>query len=594
MKHKVTNWMLLIGALLLGGFILIFERGTETSQQQEHRTRTVFSVYPASIEQILLERDGRKIECTKSAGIWRLTKPADAPVDSGMVEKMIAGLARVERGELITAQTLRERNLTPAAYGFDAPRARITFKNNRGTFTWLIGRDAPVGKTLYVMPEGGGDIIAAPRTLLTLVPQDPAWIRDRTLFSGEPAAVRGLDLRRAAGFLQLRQPENNGWIMQQPHTSRADSQPVHLLIEKIYSGRIIDFISDEKVDLTAYGLEKPAYELTVFTQAEQTQTMLIGKPLPEKPEVRYAKRVESDSVFTVPSEWTKELEAEAGLLRSRHVLGLPPERITAIQLTRGEQQIGLLRTNTQWQVVRPVRWDADTEQAGDLLKALTGAVIEKFIDAPSAEQTAQMDAAPWKAVLTADGKTNTLHMSEPGTNGLRLVRYNDEPSFCTTAGSIVLDAFVDPLFYRNRTVLEINPALIQKIMVQNNGTERSVQKTDTDAFATSQPASQVNAEALTDLMWTLNELRAERYVDFNPVSLTPYGLDVPQTALTVTLSDTNVIGRIVLIGAKIENGRFAMILGQNIVFVVSEKTAQTLTRELTVPIEKQAEEIKQP
>ena len=594
MKHKVTNWMLLIGALLLGGFILIFERGTETSHQQEHRTRTVFSVYPASIEQILLERDGKKIECTKSAGIWRLTKPADAPVDSGMVEKMIAGLARVERGELITAQTLRERNLTPAAYGFDAPRARITFKNNRGTFTWLIGRDAPVGKTLYVMPEGGGDIIAAPRTLLTLVPQDPAWIRDRTLFSGEPAAVRGLDLRRAAGFLQLRQPENNGWIMQQPHTSRADSQPVHLLIEKIYSGRIIDFISDEKADLTAYGLEKPAYELTVFTQDERTQTMLIGKPLPEKPEVRYAKRVESDSVFTVPSEWTKELEADAGLLRSRHVLGLPPERITAIQLTRGEQQIGLLRTNTQWQVVRPVRWDADTEQADDLLKALTGAVIEEFIDAPSAEQTAQMEAAPWKAVLIADGKTNTLHMSEPGTSGLRLVRYNDEPSFCTTAGSIVLNAFVDPLFYRNRTVLEINPALIQKIMVQNNGTERSVQKTDTDAFITSQPASQVNAEALTDLMWTLNDLRAERYVDFNPVSLKPYGLDVPPTALTVTLSDTNVIGRIVLLGAKTEIGRFAMIQGQNIVFVVSEKTAQTLTRELTVPIEKQAEEIKQP
>jgi hypothetical protein len=37
-----------------------------------------------------------------------------------------------------------------------------------------------------------------------------------------------------------------------------------------------------------------------------------------------------------------------------------------------------------------------------------------------------------------------------------------------------------------------------------------------------------------------------------------------------------------------------MIQGQNIVFVVSEETAQTLTRELTVPIGKQVEEIKQP
>ena len=105
---------------------------------------------------------------------------------------------------------------------------------------------------------------------------------------------------------------------------------------------------------------------------------------------------------------------------------------------------------------------------------------------------------------------------------------------------------------------------------------------------------EVKAEALTDLMWALNELRVERYVDFNPVSLKPYELDPPQTALTVTLSDTNVIGRIVLLGGKTENGRFAMIQGQNIVFVVSEETAQTLTRELTVPIEKQAEEIKQP
>ena len=110
MKRKTINWMLLIAAVLLGGFILIFERGGETTRQHEARTRTVFSVYPESIERILLERDGVQIECTKPGGIWRLTKPADAPLDSGLVEKMIAGLARVERGELITAKMLQERN----------------------------------------------------------------------------------------------------------------------------------------------------------------------------------------------------------------------------------------------------------------------------------------------------------------------------------------------------------------------------------------------------------------------------------------------------------------------------------------------------
>ena len=594
MKRKTTTWMLLIGAVLLGGFILIFERGSENSYQQAQRIRTVFAIYPESIDRILLERDGVQIECAKIAGIWRLTKPADAPVDSGMVEKMITGMAHVERGELITAGTLRERNLTPADYGFDKPRARITFQNNRGTFTWLIGRDAPVGKMLYVMPEGGGDIISAARALLNLVPKDPSWIRDRTLFFGETAAVRGLDLRRTGGFLQLRQPGNNGWVMQQPHAGRADKQAVHALIEKIFSAHIVSFVSDEKADLTAYGLEKPAYELTVFTQDERTQTLLVGKPLPENPTARYAKRVENDSVFAIPSDWTKEIEIDAGLLRSRQVLDLQPERIAAIQLTCGERQVELVHTNSQWQVVRPVRWEADPSQIGELLKALAGATVDQFVDVPSASQTAQMKTAPWEVLLTSDGKTNTLHISAAGSDGLRLVQYNNEPSLYATVDGIVRDVFADPLFYRSRTVLQVSPALILKITELIGGAELCVQKIESGTFTSGQPDRQVSANALADMMWALNDLHADRYIDFNPASLKPYGLDQPQTSLTISLSDTNVVGRMVLLGSKTGDGRFAMIQGQNIVFVVSEETAQTLTRELTVPIERQAEEIKQP
>lgn len=594
MKRKTTNWMLLIGAVLLGGFILIFERGGETTGQREARTRTVFAVYPESIERILMERDGVQIECTKTGGTWRLTKPADAPLDSGLVDKMIDGLAHVERGELITAKTLKDRNLTSADYGFDSPRAQITFKNNRGTFTWLIGRDAPVGKTLYVMMKGGGDIIAAPQTLLNLIPKDPSWIRDRTLFSGETTAVRGIDLRRPAGFLQLRQPENNGWIMQQPHAGRADKQAVYTLVGKIFSSRIGDFISDTKTDLTAYGLEKPAYELTVFTQDELTQTLLIGKALPEKPDAHYAKHVGSDSVFTVPAKWIKELDIDDNLLRSRHVLDLKMAHVTAIQITRAEQQLELDRTNRQWQVVRPVRWDADPAQISQLLKALGNATVKKFVDDPSAAQTKQIKAAPWTIVLTADGKTNTLRVSTIATNDIRLAQYNDEPSFYATAGSIVRDAFADPLFYRSHTVLEVNPTQIQKITVQNKTTEQSVLKTGDGSFTSGAPDRQINSKALTDLMWALNNLHAGRYVDYNPVSLKPYGLDLPQTTLTVTLSDTNVVGRIVLLGGKAEDGRFAMVQGQNIVFVIPDTVAKTLTCELTEPIEKQTEKTSQP
>ncbi len=192
-------------------------------------------------------------------------------------------------------------------------------------------------------------------------------------------------------------------------------------------------------------------------------------------------------------------------------------------------------------------------------------------------------------MLTSEDKTNTLHISAAATNDLRLVQYNDESTLYATDKRIVRDVFVEPLFYRSRLVLEVNPAQIQKITVKTGKTEQSVLKAEDGTFTADAPTHQVSAKALTDIMWALNDLHADRYVDYNPVSLKPYGLDVPQTALTVTLSDTNVVGRIVLLGSKTENGRFAMIQGQNIVFVVSDQVAQTLTTELTVPLEKQTE-----
>ena len=99
MKQQVTTGRLLICVVLLGTFIWFFERDGETSRQQQQRNRTIFAVYPRSITSILTERDGVEIQCAKVSGNWRLVRPTDAPVDIGIVERMISGMARVERGE---------------------------------------------------------------------------------------------------------------------------------------------------------------------------------------------------------------------------------------------------------------------------------------------------------------------------------------------------------------------------------------------------------------------------------------------------------------------------------------------------------------
>lgn len=583
MKRNTTNWMLLIGALLLGGFILLVERDKENSIEKQQRARTLFAVYPESIDYLETERNGVVIACVKEGETWRLTKPADAPVNEAIVEKMIAGMAGVERGRLLSADTLDDRALTPADYGFDDPRARITFKNSRGTFTWLVGRDAPLGDEIYVMAKDSSDIIRAPRTLLNLVPEDPAWIRDRTFFSGSPAAVKGIDLHRATGFLQLRRPDSNGWLLQQPVTGYANPQPLIEWIETVFSGRIVGFVTDEKTDLTAYGLETPDTELALYQQNGDVQTLLVGRAPADNPDVRYAKRVEQDTVFTVPAEWAAKLEVNPSDLRSRRLLHITPPQIQAVTISRGENTVELTKTNSTWQVMRPARWTAHKKQIQNLLTRWSEASVEQFLDAPTEEQLAQIDTAPWNITFNTEDGPVSLQITEPGTNGLRLVRGTPNIPLCRVSGDLIHSDLVDPLHYRSPVVMEINPAQIEKLTRTVGETEQTVQKSEDGSFSTVDTGRSLKAGALTDIMWELNNLTVKRYTAYNPETLTPYGLDRPHARLTVTLSETNALGRILLLGAESETGRFAMVQGRPVVFELPPETVEILLQDLTQP-----------
>lgn len=582
-RKKHTTGMLFICAVLLGAFIWFIERNSENSQQRQQRNRTLFAVHPQSIRLIRLERGDTVIECSKTAGKWKMSLPTDAPVNSSMIEKMIAGMSAVERGALITGETMANRGMSPSDYGFDAPRARITFQNDRGTFIWLIGRDAPLGETLYVMAAGGSDVISTDKTLLNLVPEDAAWIRDHTLFGTKAAAVRGIDLRRAAGFLRLRQEQENNWRMEQPHTGPTDLPSMNALIEQILSAQILEFITEEKSDLTVYGLNEPSTELTLFTEDEQTQTLLIGKAPPGKPEALYAKWADRDAVFTVPAEWAAGFEMDCNQLRSRQIIHLPVDSITSVKISLGEIQTRLVRTNGTWIVSRPARWDAEPAAVHTLLNLAAAPLINSFVDNPTEAQRKQIQTAPWVITVGSGSSEQTLRIAV-NEDGSRLVQRNDETSLFTTAPGALPDTLADPLFYRSRTVMKIDPASISALALQTAELDSRVEVKDGEYVATDQ-ARKPDRSALLELTTALDALRTGRYIEFNPDSLTPYGLDTPSARLKISLTNTNLLGQVILLGAPAEKGRFAMVQGENVVFVLPEKTADILTRELTQPIE---------
>jgi len=283
------------------------------------------------------------------------------------------------------------------------------------------------------------------------------------------------------------------------------------------------------------------------------------------------------------------LEKEAAL----QVVDEQLSRISKLTITSGERQIELVQTNNQWQVVRPARWDAEPASIRAILEALSSSVILEFVDNPTNFQTEQIANAPWIISFSAEAKKHRLRIARPLADGRLMMQRDDEASFYITDGELPNIPFNEPLFYRNRTVLQIDPQQIQAITLQTGEKQFRVENVN-GQYTTADRTQKPVANAVFKLVGELTGLRTEQYIAFNPDSLTTYGLDSPSTRLNITLAGTNMLGQVLLLGDSAKGGRYAMLQGQPVIFVLPETSVDTLTQELTQPVEKQTEEIKQP
>ena len=79
-------------------------------------------------------------------------------------------------------------------------------------------------------------------------------------------------------------------------------------------------------------------------------------------------------------------------------------------------------------------------------------------------------------------------------------------------------------------------------------------------------------------------LGAVRYVVENPAQLAAYGLEKPACVLTLGLTGESGLEKSLLLGASAgEDGVYAMIRGEDVVFVVAEAMSSLLRRPLHAP-----------
>lgn len=593
-----TTLILLVLVLALGAFIGFFERQTETTDRRQEMARRALRFDPAKVVGLRLVTDDLQVVLEKKDEQWRITSPVQTRADAGQVARVLDHLELLERGEVISGRQQRKQNLTLADYGLDQPRARIVVQEGAREITLLVGRDAPLGGNLFIKEASKASVIAVSTNLLGELPRAVTDLRDRRLFLGFPGDATRLDLRRRDGLLQLARSEQGVWRMQKPFVGRAAYAAVQDLMDSLYEARAVDFVADSFAAASLYGLDEPAAQVSIVGGRKLgEQVLLLGKPVDGNPGQVYATVQGTETIVTVDQGLLQALGVKADDLRDRRLLGLPAYDIGYIQLDENERSVRLVRGDDGvWNLTEPRTFKANQDRLQAVLSEWTGLRIEAFVDqpgtnlatwglAPPARQITFARKAPAPGTTLADlppeDAVTVLVSTNDAGAGQVLVKLAQEESLYRTSNDGVRAAPMDPLYYRDLRVLDLDPAAVRTLSVQVGERTQSVERASTtNAFKATVAGVEADAEAVARVVEEFCRLSAVAFVAEDVRDVLPDG-QLPEALITIGLSGPGVISKSLVLGPEASPATlYAAIRGADIAFTIEKAVRDKLLQSL--------------
>src|SRR5580658_4255867 len=152
-----------------------------------------------------------------------------------------------------------------------------------------------------------------------------------------------VDLSRASGK----------WRIVQPKELAADPDTSSSLVSALTSVTADKTIEEKAADISPYGLNHPALDVTVTKKDGTTSELLIGDDTPNN-SGSYAKLPKDTRVFTVFSFVKTSLDKGVNDLRDKRLLTFDSDKLTRVELAAKGQPVEFGKNaQNEWQIIKP-------------------------------------------------------------------------------------------------------------------------------------------------------------------------------------------------------------------------------------------------
>jgi len=340
-------------------------------------------------------------------------------------------------------------------------------------------------------------------------------------------------------FLIAKDTENK-WRLAEPIQAEVDQDEVEVLLDDLLNKRVKQTLENE-IDLSKFGLDKPTVQVELWTTGKEPyKTFLIGdKAIGYSV---YVKEKSATSVVTIESSALTDLSKPYTDFRDDTVIGFSLGDVKGITLSYPEQKPITCSLNPEgtWMVDASSDFQAkaDKTEIDDILDALKNLKVKVFeadvvtnlsqygLDKPRIEAT---------VVLGEDKTSKTLLVGKnvPETNRVYVKRQNSDSVFSVNK-DIVSELTKKVYDLRDKTVIDFQRSDVNKFELQSGDEITVCEKDDLGDWKITRPAEyKADKNAIDNLLFELDSLKAREFVSDKPDSSAPYGLDNPQNIVTL-------------------------------------------------------------
>jgi hypothetical protein len=205
------------------------------------------------------------------------------------------------------------------------------------------------------------------------------------LLSVPDTQVVSVDLQKKGSPPVTLSKDKTKWAITAPQPYAADQDSSTSLVSALSGVNADSSIEDAPTDLAKYGLTDPSLTVTVHEKSGKTDKLLFGDDVPTGSSV-YAQVAGDKKVYLVSSSLKSSFNKELNDLRDKRLLTFDSTQVSRVELVSPKSDIEFGKVNqTDWQIVKPAPYRADSFQVEDILRKLSDAKMDlsaKPDDAP--------------------------------------------------------------------------------------------------------------------------------------------------------------------------------------------------------------------